>query len=178
MNHKLKSLLVLLVITIDRFTDHAYRYITGLPQAKRSLITPHLFLGGQYSLTAFERLKVLGVTGIVNMRMRSIHKDIDNIHDVRILNLPTPDRSAPSQENLKKGADFIKDEVSKGGKVYIHCRYGEGRGPTMAIAYLISTGLVYQDAYELVKKTRTFISPTRVQVQALLKFENALKSQN
>ena len=176
MIQRLKSLFVLGVITLDRLIDHLYRYLTGLPQVKRSLITPHLFLGGQYSPTAFERLKKLGVTGIVNMRMRSIHKDIKNITHVRILNLPTPDRTAPSQESLQKGTDFIKDVVSKGGKVYIHCRFGEGRGPTMALAYLMSTGLTYQDAHTLVKKTRTFISPTKVQIEALHQFEKTLKA--
>ncbi|MBA3551153.1 dual specificity protein phosphatase family protein, partial [Patescibacteria group bacterium] len=58
-----------------------------------------------------------------------------------------------------------------GGKVYIHCRFGEGRGPTMAIAYLISTGLTLEHAIELVKKVRIFIRPTVVQIEQLKKFE-------
>lgn len=172
---KIRSLLVLLVITIDRVIDHIYRLTTGLPQARRSLITSHLYLGGQYSLEAFTRLQRLGVTGIVNMRMHSVHKDIKDTKDIRILNLPTPDRHAPSQVDLKKGVEFIKDEVSKGGKVYIHCKFGEGRGPTMALAYLMSTGLTYTDAFNLVKKVRTFINPTKAQIDALKKFELSLK---
>ncbi|HEX8018609.1 protein-tyrosine phosphatase family protein [Mucilaginibacter sp.] len=48
--------------------------------------------------------------------------------------------------------------MTEGGTVYIHCRQGSGRGPTMAIAYLISTGLTYEDAFSLVKKVRTFIN--------------------
>jgi len=165
------------IIEIERTFDHTYRRVTGLPQVRRSLITPNLYLGGQYNLEAFERLRHRGVTGIVNMRIHSIHKDISNLKDIRILNLPTPDLNAPTQADLKRGASFIKDEIQKGGKVYIHCRHGEGRGPTMAIAYLISSGLTYKDAFALVKKVRVFIRTTKVQMDALLEFESTTKKE-
>ncbi len=174
MLQKLKSPLILIIITIERVTDHLYRYITGLPQAKKSMITPFLYLGGQYSPQAFERLKLLGITGIVNMREISVHKDISGLKGIKILNLPTKDQTAPTQEALRKGVEFITKEILSGGKVYVHCRFGEGRGPTMIIAYLISTGLTFEDAESLVRKVRTFIKPTPSQIAALREFENSL----
>jgi protein-tyrosine phosphatase len=173
----MQSTLIYTVIQIERIIDHIYRYATGLPQVKKSLITPNLYLGGQYSLRAFPRLQTLGVTGIVNMRLHSVHKDIVGLGGVKVLNLPTPDRKAPSQEALAKGVEFIKKEIASGGKVYIHCKFGEGRGPTMAIAYLISTGMTYEDAFTLVKKIRTFIDPTKDQRQALKEFEKNIPQQ-
>jgi hypothetical protein len=167
------SLLKLVTIHFQRTVDHFWRKTTGLPQAKRSLVTPNLYVGGQYALRAVDDLERHGVTGIVNMRMHSVHKDIKGLK-MRICNLPTPDYHAPSQENLRKGVAFIQNEVDNNGKVYIHCRMGEGRGPTMAIAYLISTGLTYADAYALVQKVRTFINPTAVQREALHEYEKSL----
>jgi hypothetical protein len=167
------SFIKVCTIYCQRWTDHLWRRVTGLPLARRSLITPQLYVGGQYSKRSVDDLERLGVTGIVNMRMHSVHKDIKGLH-MRICNLPTPDLHAPTQENLQKGIEFIKKEIAKGGKVYIHCRQGEGRGPTMAIAYLISTGLTYDDAFSLVQRVRTFIRPTRSQIETLRIFENSI----
>lgn len=175
--HPILSKLTRLKIKAQQVFDHAYRNVTGLPQVKRSLITPNLYVGGQYNLNGLERLYQRGVTGIVNMRMHSIHKEVDHL-DVKLLNLPTPDQHAPTQEHLQKGVIFIQNEIHNGGKVYIHCMWGEGRGPTMAIAYFISTGLTFQDAYELVRKVRTFIHPTGEQIEALKTFEKSLCSAN
>lgn len=74
-------------------------------------------------------------------------------------------------EDLIKGADFAKAEIEAGGKVYIHCRQGLGRGPTMAIAYLLSLGETYEHAYGTVKAVRNFIRPTAVQVRRLKELE-------
>jgi dual specificity MAP kinase phosphatase len=117
-----------------------------------------------------ETFEEWGVTAIVNMRTHSIHKDFKTV-PLKILHLPTPDYYAPTQKQLEKGVKFIQNEVDEGGKVYIHCRQGEGRGPTMAIAYLISTGLTLEHAIQLVKKVRTFIHPTKDQLKALRNFE-------
>jgi protein-tyrosine phosphatase len=167
---KIQSFFLYFIVQLDRVADHSWRYLTGLPLAKRSAITPDIFLGGQYGLQSVAKLRLLGVTAIVNMREISIHKDLKTL-EVKVLNLPTRDKTAPTLENLKKGAKFIEEEIKKGGKVYIHCRFGEERGPTMAIAYLIWTGLTFDDAFKLVKKVRTFINPVPAQIARLKEFE-------
>jgi protein-tyrosine phosphatase len=167
---QIQSFFLYLIVQIDRVIDHSWRYLTGLPLARRSVITPDIFLGGQYGLQSVSKLKLLGVTAVVNMRERSIHKDLKEL-EVKVLNLPTKDKTAPTIENLKKGSKFIEQEIKKGGKVYIHCWWGEERGPTMAIAYLIWTGLTFDDAFKLVKKTRTFINPVPAQIARLKEFE-------
>jgi protein-tyrosine phosphatase len=159
-----------LIIEIQRTTDQTWRKVTGLPTLKRSMITPHLFLGGQYANQRLASLKKIGITGIVNMRMTSV-SDKTLLKGFQYIHLPTADQKAPSLENLHKGVLFIDDVLKNKGKVYVHCREGEGRGPTMVIAYLIYKGMNFDDAITTVKKVRTFIRPTLAQITQLKKFE-------
>ena len=111
------------------------------------------------------------------MRMADIlHREM--LSEFHLLHLPTPDQEAPSIEQLKNGVSFIESEIKNKGKVYIHCKHGEGRGPTMAIAYLIYSGMTYDDAYASVKKVRTFIYPTLVQIERLKEFENNIQTKS
>jgi protein-tyrosine phosphatase len=167
---KLKSTIIGAGLVLDYMYDNAHRIITGLPRLKRSQITAHLFLGSQYNLVGLKKLRALGVTAIVNMRM---HNDFgDAAHaGIKYLHLPTVDNTPPPLTTLIKGADFIDEEIKNNGIVYVHCRQGLGRGPTMAMAYLIKTGLTYQDAYNMVRKVRIFINPRPGQIKRLKELE-------
>lgn len=167
---KFKSLLITGIILSEKVYDNAHRFFAGLPTLKRSQITASLFLGSQYNLIGLRKLKALGVTAIINMRMHSVYSEA-RYEGFRYLHLPTPDNTAPSMDALIKGADFTDAEIKNGGKVYIHCRQGLGRGPTMTIAYLMKTGLTFDDAFALVKKVRPFIHPDPCQVERLTELE-------
>ena len=157
-------------LVCDYLYDNFYRVIAGMPRLKRSQITAHLFLGSQYNNLGLKKLRALGITAIVNMRTHN--KFGDAAHEgMKYLHLPTPDNTAPSLEALIKGADFIDMEIRSGGSVYVHCRQGLGRGPTMAMAYLMKTGLTFEDAYKMIKKVRIFINPQRSQVVKLKELE-------
>ncbi|TDQ09215.1 protein-tyrosine phosphatase family protein [Pedobacter metabolipauper] len=170
---KIRSILTLVVIFFHKVYDNLYRVIAGLPTLKRSQITADLFLGSQYNLVGLRKLKALGVTAIINMRIHSVYSEAQ-YEGFSYLHLPTEDNTPPDLEVLMRGADFADKQVKKGGKVYIHCRQGLGRGPTMAIAYLIKTGLTFEDAFALVKKVRTFINPRKGQRERLKEFEQYL----
>lgn len=170
---KIKSVITYCYIALIRLWDHSLRRVTGAPTMKRSEITPHLYLGGQYYRRGINTLKRIGITGIVNMREHSI-KNQKGMEEIHHLHLPTKDLHAPSLADLKTGIAFIQQEIDKGGKVYVHCHWGEGRGPTMAIAYLISTGMLLEDAFMLVKQIRPFIKPTNPQMERLKELEKAL----
>ena len=150
-----------------------YRNLFGLPQLARSEITPQLYLGGQYSKRGYKKMQQIGITAIVNMRETPapVYK---NLPVLRILHLPTKDMNQPSIQDLIIGIQFIQKELDQGGKVYIHCRLGEGRGPTMMIAYLMSTGMTTEDALKLVKDVRPFIRPTAVQIAQLSKLNEII----
>ncbi len=176
MKNFIKSLLLRWDIEVLRYIDQKKRKVTGLPTVSTSQITPNLFVGGQYKLTVFEHLKELGITAIVNMRQSTVHANDGSDIGVRYLHLPTRDYTAPSVENLIKGVKFIKQEIDNGGKVYIHCKSGEGRGPIMAAAYLIYSGLTFDDALATIKKVRKFIRPNFLQLKGLRRYEKLSKN--
>ncbi|WP_345953944.1 dual specificity protein phosphatase [Mucilaginibacter sp. PAMB04168] len=168
---QIKSIVVLVVIFFQKIYDNVYRLIAGMPTLKRSQITADLFLGSQYNLLGLRKLKALGVTAIINMRIHSVYSEAQ-YDGFSYLHLPTEDNTPPTIEALVRGADFAARAVANGGKVYIHCRQGLGRGPTMTIAYLIKTGLTFDDAFALVKKVRTFINPRPSQIARLKELEH------
>lgn len=170
---KIFSIFVYVNIEFQRYIDHTWRQITGLPAIKKSMITPQLFLGGQYTKRGYKKLSKMKFTGIVNMRKSKVIPYKFNTK-IKVLHLPTPDLKAPSVSNLKKGITFITKEINSNGKVYVHCRSGEGRGPSMVIAYLMSTGMLFEDAYNSVRAIRPFIRITRPQKKVLLNLEQDL----
>ncbi len=176
MLRKLKSLWIIAVIFIQKMFDIAYRLLIGVPRLKRSQITADLYLGGQYNLRGLQKLKKLGITAIVNMRETSIYQQA-HYEGFAYLHLPTVDNTPPTLEDLTKGADFVDSHIKNKGKVYIHCRQGLGRGPSMAIAYLLKIGTTYEDAFALVKRVRTFINPRPAQIVRLKELEQYYKGQ-
>ena len=152
-----------------RWVDQIYRRTTGKPVWGLSAVTPQLLLGGQHYKNGYARMCEFGISAIVNMRKE--HSDIENgIAGERHLQLATIDNTPPTVEDLMRGSDFIREEIERGGKVYIHCAVGCGRAPTMTAAYLISTGMSPEAALRRIKKIRPFINLTRSQQHVLGEF--------
>ncbi|MCU0498962.1 MAG: dual specificity protein phosphatase family protein [Anaerolineae bacterium] len=161
-----------LKLTLLAAYDKLRRAFKRTPSRRFTQITPQIILGGQPATRAVHRLIAKrGVTGFINMRSEYDYARKFRHGDTRYLHLPTPDNEAPSLDHLCKGVDFIREEVGKGGAVYIHCWEGLGRGPTMAAAYLVSTGMDVTTALEQIRQVRPFIRPTERQLQRLAEFE-------
>lgn len=118
----------------------------------------------------------MGITAVVNMRTTPV-RDMEILQDLRYLHLPTPDFTAPSLEHLKMGVTFMHEEIGRGGVVYVHCHWGEGRGPSMVLAYLMYARMTYEDAFGLVKRVRPFIKPNKEQVERLREFEKLVEEE-
>lgn len=161
-----RALLKLLRLNVIRGLDHMRRELTGTVSLRYSRVAPRLYLGGQYGEQSHHLLRGWRVGGIVSMREFKPKK----LEGVEILHLPTVDHTAPALEDLEKGVAFIQRHLDEDESVYIHCRLGEGRGPTMAAAYLISTGMRPQDAIAHLQRTRPHARPNRVQVAQLMRF--------
>ncbi len=157
--------------------DKIYRWLTGGPVKRYSIIDEHIWIGGQPRGAGFFKLERYGITGVVNMRSEyryTFHEDLLNIH---YLLLPTDDNEAPTIEHLYQGVQFIKEQISEGGKVYIHCWEGLGRSATMAAAYFISQGDSIDEAWAYIKIKRSFVRPTPVQIERLEEFYNHISNQ-
>ena len=167
---KLRSLFIGVYLFFDYLYDNIYRLIAGMPRLNRCQITSRLFLGSQYNLLGLKKLKELGVTAIVNMRLHNTYNEA--VHEgIKYMHLPTVDNTPPPMDVLIKGADFIDEEIKNHGIVYVHCRQGLGRGPTMAMAYLIKKGMTYKGAYDLIRTVRIFINPRPGQIRRLKELE-------
>lgn len=145
---------------------------TGIPLVRSSRVTPEIYVGPQHGTVGRRRLKQSGVNGIVNMR-----SEFDDAKRGLALehycHLPTDEFEAPSLKHLYQGVAFIAQIVSQGGKVYIHCREGVSRAPTMAVAYFVSQGMKLDEAVDLVEGSRPFINILPVQMEQLRHFEKS-----
>ncbi len=91
--------------------------------------------------------------------------------------LPTRDKTAPSIEKIRMGVHAMDVAISAKEKVYVHCKNGHGRGPTMVAAYLIKhKGMSTKEAIAFIKKLRPEIHPETTQRKQLAKWERICRS--
>lgn len=148
--------------------------LTGVPPLRYSRVTPNLYVGPQYTQRGKAHLEKHGITAGVNMRVE-FDDSAHGLAFTKYCHLPTVDDDAPSLEHLDQGARFIAEEINAGGTVYIHCAGGIGRAPTMAAAYLISTGKTTEEALAMIKRVRSFILLTPPQLEQLNAYERAIR---
>jgi dual specificity MAP kinase phosphatase len=147
----------------------------GVPVMRYSRVTPHLYVGGMVNARGWERLRASGVDAIVNLRQeRPAEKP--GVTPEAYLCLPTPDDYAPTLEQLEQGCAFMAEAIQRGQGVYVHCASGVGRAPTLAAAYLITTGLAPDQAMATIRQVRPFINPTPPQIEQLKRFGTYLAS--
>jgi protein tyrosine phosphatase len=138
-----------------------------------SKITDNIYLGSnQCCVTHFKK----------SLLKKGIKADI-SLDDVTLdspfgvkyfLWLPVVDRKAPSQDQLGVGAWTIKSLVDKKQKMYVHCKRGHGRSPTLVAAYFILEGMTAAAAIKKIRSKRA-IHVTQPQLKALRIFEKKVK---
>jgi len=89
--------------------------------------------------------------------------------------LPTPDHKAPSLKQLLTGVRTIDSLIKQKVKIYIHCKNGHGRAPTLLAAYFISKGMSLDKAEKMIKAKRMEIHVEKNQRKRLIKFESYFK---
>ncbi len=147
----------------------------GMSPAQTSRVTDHLWVGGQHYVRGLGRMQSCGIGATLNLREEADDTK-KGVAFQRHLWLPTPDDGAPTVEQLEQGVTFIKDAVAEGLEVYIHCAQGVGRAPTMAAAYLVSQGKTPDEAMNLIRKVRPFITPTPIQLKRLSEWEHRISN--
>lgn len=140
--------------------------LTGVPLLQYSRVTPQLYVGPQFNARGKRHLEAHGISASVNLR---IEYD-DAAHGLALahyLYLPVVDDAAPTIEQFERGAAFIRAQIAAGRSVYIHCAGGVGRAPTVAAAYLLSTGKTLDEALAAIRRVRPFITITPPQMEQL-----------
>ncbi len=86
--------------------------------------------------------------------------------------IPIGDKHAPTQGQLDIGTAIINEAVKNGKKVYVHCKNGHGRSPTMVAAYMIRyLGRNVDEAVAEILNHRNEVHLEFSQREALGKFE-------
>jgi|SRR5579859_343374 len=146
-------------------------------QLNYSDITPQLAVGGAFRNRQIKQLKQRGVTAVVDCRSEA-EDDPEALAEagIQFLHLPTLDRHAFTYAQMHDGVDWVLDHVANGGRAFMHCEHGVGRGPLMACAVLVAQGYGAPEALRIVRAARWQALPNDRQLAALLNFEREWKS--
>ena len=141
-------------------------------QLNYSDVTPNLAVGGAFRKRQIKRLKQRGVTAVVDCRLEA-RDDAVALKNVGIefLHVPTIDRHGFTYSQMLEGVEWVLAHIEGGGRAFLHCEHGVGRGPLMACAVLVAQGRSAQEALKLVRSTRWQALPNDRQLAALLTFE-------
>lgn len=138
-------------------------------------ITDGIYIGTNRCCQAHfdERLRKEGITADI-----SLEEDrVDQPFGVEFyVWLPVHDETAPTQEQLQFGAVVLEKLVRLGQKVYVHCRLGHGRAPTLVAAYLIARGRSVEETITFVSERRSGTHLEDVQYAALEEFARSVQS--
>ncbi|XP_059051388.1 dual specificity protein phosphatase MPK-4-like [Achroia grisella] len=125
------------------------------------LIDDGLYLGNLACARDYKTLEKLQVTHILTIDVVPLPRTaLDHINItfkyVKLADVPKEDLIS----HLPETNDFIKEAITKGGTVLVHCYFGVSRSAAVVVAYIMEKyGLCYEDAFTLVKSKRRFISP-------------------
>lgn len=141
-----------------------------------SQVIERVFIGsdlckGGVCLIHAEKFKMLGVSVEINLSDEENELPPKEIESYTWL--PTVDGFAPSQGQLNIGTAVVNEAVRAGKNVYIHCKNGHGRSPTLVAAYLIRyKGYKTDQAINLVKEKRKEVHIEETQKRALEQYSS------
>jgi|SRR5712691_7393286 len=141
-------------------------------QLNYSEVTPQLSVGGAFRTRQIKRLRQRGVTAVIDCRLEAQ----DNPQalaaaGIQFLHVPTLDRHGFTYAQLHEGVDWVLEHVTDGGRAFLHCEHGVGRGPLMTCAVLVAQGYSAPEALRIVRTARWQALPNDRQLAALLAFE-------
>ncbi len=132
-------------------------------------ITPEIFIGTNACCTTHFEEELIGKGIVADISLES--ERLDTPKGVKFfLWLPTKDGHAPSHEALRVGVAALAELVKLKKKIYVHCKNGHGRAPTLVAAYLMTQGKTLKEALALLKLKRPIVHPNQEQISALHEF--------
>ena len=81
--------------------------------------------------------------------------------------IPVKNHMPPTPDQLKFGVSVLEKLVLMSKKVYVHCKNGHGRAPTLVAAYFMKKGKSLEEAISLIKSKRPVIHLRDAQAEAL-----------
>lgn len=139
-----------------------------------SKIMEYVFVGSDFCMgrnckehrVEFEKLNV---DSEINLSIEKKETPPDNVSSYTWI--PVVDGHAPTQEQMEVGASIINEAVKSKKNIYVHCKNGHGRSPTLVAAYLVRyQGMNADEAIRLIEKKRPEAHIEKTQAQALREF--------
>ncbi len=145
------------------------------PVLDYSQITPYIYIGTNKCCQVHFEEELLAKGIMVDISLEN--ERLDDPDGVKaFLWLPTRDHYASSRTQLKLGVEILEEAVELKKKVYVHCKKGHGRAPTLVAAYLIAEKkMSVAEAVAFIKKYRPAIHLHPRQQMALRSFKKFLK---
>lgn len=145
-----------------------------------SKITDQIYLGSDFCKAGIckihgEEFKKLGVCVEINLSEEENEVPPRGIDSY--VWLPVVDGHAPNEAQLNIGTSVINEAVESGKKVYVHCKNGHGRSPTMLAAYFIRyKGKAVDQVIGLIEEKRSEVHIEKNQKEALRLFSKGGES--
>lgn len=141
-----------------------------------SVITDHIFLGSDFCkggvcLLHEDQFKKLDVFVEINLSQENNELPPKNIEGYAWI--PVTDGYAPNTHQLDMGTAIINEAIENNRKVYIHCKNGHGRSPTLIASYLVRyKKMSVEEAVSLIKTKRPEIHIEELQLKAIQDFKD------
>lgn len=114
----------------------------------------------------FGKLNVSVEINVAAERVETPPKDV-----ISYTHLPVVDGYAPTKEQFDVGTSIINEAVKDGRTVYVHCKNGHGRSPTLVAAYLMRfNNFDAGEAIDKIMKRRPEIHIETSQKKALMDY--------
>ena len=140
-------------------------------------ITPELAVGPRFPAHRIHLLARKGIGSVIDARSEAADDEAAlAAQGLRLLHLPVDDFRPPTQEQFVAATEWALAEMAAGRKVYVHCRSGIGRSPSIVSAILMAIDYPLSDAVQTVRKQRPWMTLTDSQQQALAESDRYLKT--
>ncbi|CAF0787480.1 unnamed protein product [Didymodactylos carnosus] len=135
-----------------------------------------LYIGSKQDAQNIQRLENEQITHIINVTQH-LPCYWKNSSDLIYYHLPADDSNKQNLiDYFDKVYNFILDAIENNKKVLVHCQAGISRSPAIVIGFLMKySNMSMNDAYDLVKRKRSIVSPNFGFLGQLLEYEKKLK---
>jgi protein-tyrosine phosphatase len=149
-----------------------------LKQLNYSDVNAQLAVGGAFRKSQIKNLKQHAITAVIDCREEASDDPVAlRAAGIEFLHVPAPDRYGFTYDQLHEGVDWVLDHLGNGGRAFLHCEHGVGRGPLMACAVLVGQGYSAPEALRIVRRGRWQALPNDRQLEALFAFEQEWRRQ-
>ncbi len=142
-------------------------------------VAPGLAVGSRFPGDAAARLAgEHRISRVVDVRVEACDDAVLlRRHGIELLHLPTEDNRAISLDGIRTGVAFVSEGLDRGERVLVHCQHGIGRSALLALCVLVARGDEPLAAMERVKQARAVVSPSPAQLEALVAFSRAVRTE-